>query len=74
MNISKNNYEQYLNALYSSCCTIEEAIENFCYLKQGRITSRSLKIAYMNRRIGSLIRKYDSIAFNVGFREFAANQ
>lgn len=74
MNTSKNNYEQYLNSLYSSCCSIDEAIENFCYLKNGAIKEATLRLAYLNQRIGTLIRRYDPIAFNVGFREFAGNQ
>lgn len=71
MKKSKSRYEQYLNALYSSCCSIEEAIENFCYLNKGAVRKTTLKMAYLNRRIGTLIRKYDPIAFNVGFREYA---
>jgi hypothetical protein len=64
----KNNKEQKLNDLFSSCYSVDEALDNFIYLtnkSRGKhTTEQNIIIQYHNRKLGSLLKRLDPIAFN----------
>lgn len=73
-NKTKSDYEKHLNDLYADSFGMEQAIEQFIYLtsdKRGERTTKSNIIScYVNHQLGTLLRRYDPIAFNVGFNEW----
>lgn len=78
MKQTKKQYEAYLNGLYSETCyDYTTAINEFDYLtvkSRGNHTTRENIIKhYNNLQLGALLRKYDPIAFNVGFNEWGGN-
>lgn len=66
-NKSKTEYERYLNQLYADIYGWGEVEENFSHYK---CTKATLLSAYHNHTLGTLQRKHDPIAFNVGFGEW----
>jgi len=71
---TKSNYETDLNELYSSIYSENQAIENLLYLtnpSRGKHTSiRKLRECYYAQTLGTLLRRLDPIAFNVGYNDF----
>lgn len=60
--------EQKLNSLYSSCYSLEDAIDNFIYLTnkdRGKATTEQNIIKqYHAGKLGTLLKRLDPIAFN----------
>jgi hypothetical protein len=71
---TKKAYERYLNEIYADAFSISEAEDNFIYLAKTKNATSRLKTihnAYYNHVLGSLLRKNDHIAFNVGYNEWS---
>ncbi len=64
-----NLFEDYLNQLYSDCYNEDEAIENFCYMRNGKIWESLIRKHVKDCELGALLRKYDPICFNTLFNE-----
>jgi len=71
MNKTKKKYEQYLNALLSDTYSMNQAVDNYSYFKGGKIRETSLISAHANRTLGTLLRRYDPICFQVGYNEWS---
>lgn len=60
--------EEYLNALYFDIYSEEQAVESFIYLtnkSRGKATTENnIRNHYKRRELGTLLRKFDPIAFN----------
>lgn len=71
---TKKNFEIHLNQLYADLYTQEQALDNFLYLaNRSRVnctTSNGINAAFANHTLGTLLRKYDPIAFNVQYNEW----
>lgn len=65
-NVSDSKLEQRLNELYAEL-TYDQAIDQFIYLtNKDRVQHcgiKSIGTAYHSNKLGSLLRKYDPIAF-----------
>lgn len=74
MKKTKKVYEAHLNAAYADAYSLYEAIDNFEYMcnrsRSRATTTNAIHVAHTNHTLGTLLRKYDPIAFNVGFREW----
>ena len=75
MTKNKKEFEKYLNALYADCYSEEQAVDLFKYLtsknrKNCRTTIKNIRSAHNNHTLGTLLRKYDSNAFEVSFNDF----
>lgn len=74
MKQTKKHYEDYLNALYSDIFSTSQAEDEFIYLtnkNRGNATNvKSIADAHANHLLGSLLRKYDPIAFNAGYNDW----
>jgi len=68
---TKKKYEAHLNELYADAFSQSEAVDKFCYFRDGKISNRTLISAYHNRTLGTLLRRYDSIAFEVGYNDWS---
>lgn len=72
-NKSKNAYEKYLNQFYSEMVS-SDVFDKFIYFtNRNRTISLSEKLLWnwiYKNKIGTLVHKYDSIAFNVGYNEW----
>lgn len=66
---NKINKEQRLNDLYTDCYSLSQAIDNFCYLNDGKIRDSTISTHYNNHTLGTLLKKYDPIAYNIAIRE-----
>lgn len=68
-NTTSKAHEAYLNGLYADVYSIEDAAEQFAYManpSRGKHTTiAAIRSAAANSRLGTLLRKYDIIAFNV---------
>lgn len=64
---TKKQKEEHLNNLYFDCFSLSQAIDNFEYLtsklRYKRTTLNQIIKCYNKRRLGSLLRRLDSIAF-----------
>ena len=58
MEITRKQYQQYLNE-------IGESLSDEEFVIGGKFRKR-----YCNTKYGNALRKYDSIAFEVGYREY----
>ena len=60
--------EKHLNQLYADIFSEEQAVEQFEYMinkSRGKHTTISaIRVAHTNHELGSLLKKYDPIAFN----------
>lgn len=63
------NKEKQLNELYSSSYSMYDAIDDFCYLSNGKIRESTIITHYNNHTLGSLLKKYDPIAYHISIRE-----
>jgi len=74
MKRTKKDYETYLNTLYADMYSESQAEDNFAYLankSRGKATNlKAICEACTSHTLGSLLRKFDPIAFNVGYREW----
>jgi len=70
MNKTKKAYTDYLNDLFADIYSAEEAYEQFCYFKNGKIARSVIYSAHANHILGVLLRKNDPIRFNLGFNEW----
>lgn len=67
--------EKYLNKLYSSIYSEEEAVYAFIYLsseqrKVGtRVTEKRIRQYHSDHELGTMLRKFDSIAFQVSMSD-----
>lgn len=70
---TKSGYERYLNDLYSEM-EAEQVVYSLIYLTSNRrskkTTVNNIRKQYELGKIGSLVKKLDPIAFNVGFNEW----
>lgn len=71
---TKKEYEQYLNEYYGDM-DFETTREELIYMTVksragGHISSPTLNLRIRQKKCGQVIRKYDPIAFNVGFNEW----
>lgn len=70
---SKNAYEQYLNQFYSDIAT-QDVAYTFAYLNNRsrgvKLSIRSLWNAIHLEKVGMMIKKYDSIRFNIGYNDW----
>lgn len=62
--------ERNLNDYYSDCLSLEQAIDSLIYLTNKNrphkhTTVRNLTKHYYNRTLGTLLKKLDTISFNV---------
>jgi hypothetical protein len=62
-------YEDYLNDFYTETYSLEQAIEETCYMADEDILTE----CYQERTLGTLLKDCDPVAFNVGKREWEAN-
>lgn len=73
MSKSKKAYEKYLNQFYSGMAP-SDVFDKFIYFtNRNRAISLSEKQLWnwiYKDKVGTLVRKYDSIAFNVGYRKW----
>lgn len=68
MKKTKKAYEEYLNELASGTYSWDELMDRFGYL-------RPRASCLLNKlKLGTALRKYDSIAFEVGFREWETQE
>lgn len=74
MKQTKKHYEEYLNQLYSDIYSESAAEDNFIYLtnkNRGKVTNvKAITDAHANHMLGSLLRKFDPIAFNTGYSDW----
>jgi len=60
-------HERHLNALYADCFSEEQAVEQFIYLtskqRNKRTTEANIRQQHTNHQLGTLLRKFDPIAF-----------
>lgn len=61
--------EKRLNEQLSDIYSQEQAVDQFIYLtvkgrQGGRTTEARIRAAHANRELGTLLRRYDPIAFN----------
>ena len=63
MKKTKSEYEKYLNQLFDEQLTDEEKIEKFAYI---------LSSHKHHKKLGSLMRRFDPIQFEVGYSEWSA--
>ena len=78
MSYTKKDYEEQLNEQLESL-GYEEALESYIYLtnKQTRgnhCRHRTLQIAVQNNKLGTLLRKYDPIAFYSSYYDTKRNK
>ena len=71
---TKVMYERYLNELYADTYSEEQAFEQLEYLcnrSRGQYTTdHNLRLNIINHTTGTLLRRLDSTAFEVGYREW----
>jgi hypothetical protein len=70
MKKTKAAFEKHLNELYADIYSFSQAHDQFSHFKNGKITEREIYQAYNNHSLGTLLRKCDPVAFNVGFNEW----
>ena len=69
--MTQKQKEQKLNRIYSEVYNEDDAVESLIYLtskKRGRgnyTTEANIRKQYRNRKLGTLLRRLDPIAFNV---------
>ena len=72
------NYEIYLNEYHAEHYSTETLNDNFGYLtnknRDKHVSGKGLLTAYYNKTLGTLLRKFDPIAFRVGFNEWSREQ
>ena len=60
--------EKHLNKLYKDVYSEEQAVDNFIYLtskqRNKRTTEANIRNCAVNGTLGTLLRKFDPIAFN----------
>ena len=73
MPLTDKQLEEKLNESLSSL-SYDQAIANYSYLtiktRTPRCTERTLKYAWRGNRLGTLLKKYDSIAFYASRSDF----
>lgn len=76
MKKTKKAYEEYLNEFYEGAfMDYYSALKQFVYMTiknrtGGTTTNQGIINAYNNSKLGTLFRKYDTIAFNAGFNDW----
>lgn len=63
-------YERHLNQLYADIYSPNEAVDSFCYLKDGKIKESTILTAHTNHTLGTLLRRWDPISFRLGFNDW----
>ena len=67
-NLTAAQKEKHLNAIYADSYSQSEALDNFIYLtnkaRAKRTTEANIIKHFVNHELGTLLRKYDPIAFN----------
>ena len=74
----RSEFETYLNNLYEDTISdVTTALEKFDYLtapnRKNRTTKSVIIGHYQNEQLGSLLKKYDPIAFNTMLNEQSGN-
>lgn len=63
-----DEHERRLNALYADCFSVEQAVDHFIYLtskqRTKRTTEANIRQQAINHQLGTLLRKFDPIAFH----------
>lgn len=66
-------HEYHLNQLYADIYSEEQAVEHFIYLTSNqrklKTTEANIRKHYVNHELGSLLRKFDPIAFNLSIEK-----
>lgn len=61
-------HERHLNELYADIYSEEEAVDQFIYLtskdRKPRTTEANIRQQFNNHQLGTLLRKFDPIAFH----------
>lgn len=73
MKKTKKAYEEWLNNLYQEDYSHDDAIEALLYLTGDRpdaITRDELSLQILSGTAGTLLKKMDPIAFEVGFNDW----
>ena len=65
--MTKKDYEKILNDQYADTFSLSQAIDAFQYLG----SSKTIENNYLNHTLGSLLRRKDSIRFNVCYNQFS---
>lgn len=74
--VTRREYEQELNQLYSEVYDEQFLIKHFIYMTvKTSINEKPCKTSQLaakihNRKVGELIRKYDPTLFNLGYNDF----
>lgn len=72
---TKKEYEKFLNQMYADCYSEEQIVNALEYMTNksrttGTTTIKNIRSSHQNHIIGSLLRKYDPLAFEVGYNEW----
>jgi hypothetical protein len=74
MKKTKKAYEEHLNQLYAEYYSSEQAVDLFEYMtnksRGAHTTPSNIVSCAENHTLGTLLRKYDPIAFNTGFSDW----
>jgi len=70
MSKTKKDYEKHLNELYCDTYSESQAIDELRYLGSEAVIRKN----HANRSLGSLLRKKDSIQFEVGYDEWCKSK
>lgn len=70
---TKSNTEKSLNDYFDETFEYNELIEKFIYLTNKQrgdaISLKRLKTYILSKEVGTMLRKYDQIAFNTQYQE-----
>lgn len=71
---TEDDYEEYLNDLYSSVFDADSAVDKFIYMtvpsRGDHLSEEEIQGHFYNNTLGTMLKEYDPIAFNVGFGEW----
>ena len=66
-------HERHLNAIYADAFSEEQAVDQFIYLtskqRKKRTTEANIRQQFRNHQLGTLLRKFDPIAFNTSIND-----
>lgn len=71
---TEDDYEEYLNDLYSQIFDADSAVDKFIYMtvpsRGNHLSEEEIQGHAYGNTLGTMLREYDPIAFNVGFGEW----
>lgn len=74
MKKTHKNFEAHLNELYADAFSESQAWDNFQHWKKGKIKREEITTAVENHELGTLMRKYDPIAFHTAYNEWSTGK